>query len=161
VNERDELGNNLVPDYITSVRDGAFYGWPHSYFGPNVDDRVKPQRPDLVSTAIKPDYAVGAHTASLGFAFYEANLFPARFRGGAFIGQHGSWNRSPPSGYCVLFVPFQDGKPNGIPEEFVGGFLNDDGEALGRPVGVAVDRHGALLVADDVGNAIWRVTPAK
>jgi glucose/arabinose dehydrogenase len=159
VNERDELGHDLVPDYMTSVRDGAFYGWPYSYFGQHVDARVKPPRPDLVAKAIAPDYALGAHTASLGLAFYKGNLFPARYRGGVFIGQHGSWNRIPRSGYKVVFIPFAQGMPAGMPEDFLTGFLSEKGEARGRPVGVAVDRRGALLVADDVGNAIWRITP--
>lgn len=159
VNERDELGSDLVPDYMTSVRDGAFYGWPYSYFGQNVDTRVSPQRPDLVATAVSPDYALGPHTASLGLAFYDGNLLPSRFRNGAFIGQHGSWNRKPRSGYKVIFVPFQNGVPAGSPVDVLTGFLSDDGNAFGRPVGVAVDRRGALLVADDVGNVIWRVTP--
>ena len=158
VNERDELGDNLVPDYITSVRDGAFYGWPYSYYGQHVDERVKPQRPDLVAKAIPPDYALGAHTASLGLAFYEGTALSPRYRGGAFIGQHGSWNRTRPSGYKVIFVPFENGKPvRAFPEDVLTGFIQD-GEARGRPVGVAVDNKGALLVADDVGNAIWRVT---
>lgn len=159
VNERDELGNDLVPDYMTSVKDGAFYGWPYSYFGQHVDERVKPQRPDLVARAIVPDYALGTHTASLGLTFYEGNLLPKRYAGGAFIGQHGSWNRKPRSGYKVIFVPFENGKPSGVPEDILTGFLNEEGDALGRPVGVAVDRKGALLVADDVGNTIWRITP--
>ncbi|MEO7346275.1 MAG: sorbosone dehydrogenase family protein [Opitutaceae bacterium] len=161
VNERDELGDDLVPDYMTAVKDGGFYGWPFSYFGQHVDERVKTQRPDLVAKAISPDYALGAHTASLGLAFYDGKLFPEKYAGGAFVGQHGSWNRKPQSGYKVIFVPFKDGQPAGGPEDFLTGFLNDRGEAQGRPVGVAVDRSGALLVADDVGNAIWRVTPAK
>ncbi|HEY7639724.1 MAG TPA: sorbosone dehydrogenase family protein [Steroidobacteraceae bacterium] len=161
VNERDELGNDLVPDYITSVRDGGFYGWPYSYYGNHVDARVQPPRPDLVAKAIVPDYAVGAHTASLGLVFYRGALFPQRYRGGAFVGQHGSWNRKPVSGYRVIFVPFSAGRPSGKPEEILTGFLDDDQNALGRPVGVAIDRHGALLVADDVGNRIWRVTPAE
>lgn len=160
VNERDELGDNLVPDYMTSVKDGAFYGWPYSYFGPNVDERVEPPRPDLVATAVAPDYALGAHTASLGLCFYTADAFPERYRSGAFIGQHGSWNRSEPAGYKVIFVPFADGRPAGLPEDVLTGFLDEGGSALGRPVGVAVDGKGALLVADDVGNVIWRVTPA-
>jgi glucose/arabinose dehydrogenase len=160
VNERDLLGSDLVPDYMTSVVDGGFYGWPYSYFGRHVDERVQPQRPDLVARAIVPDYALGAHTASLGLAFYEGTLFPARYRGGAFVGQHGSWNRNPRSGYKVIFVPFAGGKPSGLPEDILSGFVNAEGEALGRPVGVAVDRHGALLVADDVGNSIWRIVPA-
>jgi glucose/arabinose dehydrogenase len=160
VNERDELGNDLVPDYMTSVRDGGFYGWPYSYFGQHVDDRVKPPRPDLVAKAIVPDYALGGHTASLGLTFNTGNLFPSDMAGGAFIGQHGSWNRKPRAGYKVIFVPFKDGKPSGPPRDILTGFLNDDGEAQGRPVGVRMDKAGALLVADDVGNTIWRVTPA-
>jgi glucose/arabinose dehydrogenase len=161
VNERDELGNNLVPDYMTSVQDGGFYGWPYSYFGQHVDDRVSPQRPDLVAKAIAPDYALGAHTASLGLTFNTGNLFPQDMAGGAFIGQHGSWNRKPYAGYKVIFVPFANGKPSGEPKDILTGFLNDNGEAQGRPVGVRIDRQGALLVADDVGNAVWRVTPSE
>jgi glucose/arabinose dehydrogenase len=160
VNERDELGNDLVPDYMTSVQDGGFYGWPYAYFGQHVDDRVKPPRPDLVAKAIVPDYALGGHTASLGLTFNTGNLFPSDMAGGAFIGQHGSWNRKPRAGYKVIFVPFKDGKPSGPPRDILTGFLNDDGEAQGRPVGVRMDKAGALLVADDVGNTIWRVTPA-
>jgi glucose/arabinose dehydrogenase len=160
VNERDELGNNLVPDYITSVKDGGFYGWPYSYYGQRVDVRVSPQRPDLVATALVPDYAMGSHTASLGLTFNESTLLPKKYLGGAFVGQHGSWNRKPASGYKVVYVPFTDGKPNGMPQDVLTGFLNADGEARGRPVGVTIDRKGALLVADDVGNAIWRVSPA-
>jgi glucose/arabinose dehydrogenase len=160
VNERDELGSDLVPDYLTSVKDGGFYGWPFSYFGQHVDTRVKPPRPDMVAKAIAPDYALGNHTASLGLVFAQGRLLPERYREGAFIGQHGSWNRQPPSGYKVVFVPFSNGRPSGSPMDVLTGFLNADGEALGRPVGVAIDRTGALLVADDVGNAIWRVTPA-
>ena len=159
VNERDEIGNDLVPDYITSVRDGGFYGWPYSYYGTHVDDRVQPPRPDLVAKAIVPDYALGSHTASLGLAFYDGKLLPQSYRGGAFVGQHGSWNRAEPSGYKVIFVPFENGTPRGSPKDVLTGFLTDAGEAMGRPVGVAVDREGALLVADDVGNRIWRVTP--
>ena len=161
VNERDELGSDLVPDYMTSVRRGAFYGWPYSYFGQHVDARVQPPRPDLVARAVVPDYALGPHTASLGLCFYEARLFPPRYAGGAFIGQHGSWNRNPRSGYKVVFVPFRDGRPAGPMEDFLTGFLNSEGQALGRPVGVAVDKSGALLVADDVGNTVWRVTPVS
>ncbi|GGY99125.1 PQQ-dependent sugar dehydrogenase [Pseudoduganella plicata] len=161
VNERDELGNDLVPDYMTSVKDGGFYGWPYSWYGPNVDARVKEPRPDLVAKAIVPDYALGAHTASLGLTFYEGSAFPASYHGGAFIGMHGSWNRKPHSGYKVVFVPFADGKPAGPPQDFLTGFLTRDEKAAGRPVGVAVARDGALLVADDVGNVIWRVAPAK
>ena len=163
VNERDELGSDLVPDYMTSVRDGGFYGWPYSYYGQHVDSRVQPARPELVATAISPDYALGAHTASLGLAFYQADALPAHYAGGAFIGQHGSWNRRPRSGYKVVFVPFAEGRPAGAPEDVLTGFLSADGKAYGRPVGVAVDHEGALLVADDVGNTIWRITraPAK
>ena len=161
VNERDELGSDLVPDYLTSVKDGGFYGWPYSYFGAHVDERVKPPRPDLVATAIAPDYALGAHVAPLGMTFYNGTLLPPRFTGGAFIGEHGSWNRRPFSGYKVVFVPFADGRPSGLPEDVLTGFVDDDGDARGRPVGVAVDRAGALLVADDVGNTIWRVTPVR
>lgn len=158
VNERDELGNDLVPDYMTSVRDGAFYGWPYSYFGGYVDTRVEPQRPDLVQTALPPDYALGAHTASLGLAYSRGTSLPERYADGMFVGQHGSWNRKPYSGYKVIFVPFRNGKPFGDPVDVLGGFLNGDGKAQGRPVGVALDKSGALLVADDVGNTIWRVT---
>jgi glucose/arabinose dehydrogenase len=161
VNERDELGSDLVPDYMTGVKEGGFYGWPYSYFGQHLDPRVRPQRSDLVAKAIVPDYALGPHTASLGLAFYDGKLLPERYRGGAFIGQHGSWNRNPVSGYKVIFVPFAGGRPSGPPEDVLTGFLSAEGEALGRPVGVAVDQSGALLVADDVGNTIWRVTPAE
>lgn len=159
VNERDELGSDLVPDYMTSVKEDGFYGWPYSYFGQHLDARAQPQRPDLVAKAIVPDYALGPHTASLGLTFYDGTLLPARYRGGAFIGQHGSWNRRPLSGYKVIFVPFENGKPSGQPENILTGFLSEDGQAHGRPVGVAVDASGALLVADDVGNVVWRVTP--
>jgi glucose/arabinose dehydrogenase len=159
VNERDELGNDLVPDYMTSVKDGGFYGWPYSYYGQHVDTRVKPPKPDLVARAIVPDYALGAHTASLGLAFYEAELMP-QFRNGALIGQHGSWNRKPFAGYKLIFVPFADGKPSGPPQDVLTGFLSKDGTANGRPVGVAVDKQGAILLADDVGNVVWRITPA-
>jgi glucose/arabinose dehydrogenase len=159
VNERDELGSDLVPDYLTSVKDGGFYGWPYSYFGAHVDARVKPPRPDLVASALAPDYALGTHVAPLGMVFYEGALFSSQYAGGAFIGQHGSWNRNPRSGYNVVFVPFAGGKPVGAPQEFLSGFVNEKGEALGRPVGVAVDGKGALMVADDVGNVVWRVTP--
>lgn len=158
VNERDELGNDLVPDYMTSVKDGAFYGWPYSYYGQHVDQRVKPQRPELVARALKPDYALGNHTASLGLAFYATELMP-QYRGGAFIGQHGSWNRKPRSGYKVIFVPFRGGQPDGQPQDVLTGFLSERGEAYGRPAGVAIDFSGALLVADDVGNMVWRVAP--
>jgi glucose/arabinose dehydrogenase len=160
VNERDELGSDLVPDYMTSVRDGGFYGWPYSYFGQHVDARVTPSRPDLVATAIAPDYALGPHTASLGLAFSAGNTLPAVFGNGMFIGQHGSWNRRPHSGYKVIFVPFAEGRTAGAPIDVLTGFLDADGKAMGRPVGVALDKRGALLVADDVGNVIWRVTAA-
>ena len=160
VNERDELGNDLVPDYMTAVRDGAFYGWPYSYYGQHIDTRAKPQRPDLVARAVVPDYALGAHTASLGLVFYRGSLLPRPYAGGAFIGQHGSWNREPRSGYKVIFVAFADGRPVGPPRDVLTGFVDVQGNALGRPVGVAVDRTGAVLVADDVGNVIWRVRPA-
>ena len=159
VNERDELGNDLVPDYITSVKEGAFYGWPYSYYGQNVDVRIKPPRPDLVAKAIAPDYALGAHTASLGLAFYTGSLLP-QFKNGALIGQHGSWNRKPYSGYKLVYVPFSGGKPSGPPQDVLTGFIKDE-IAFGRPVGVAVDKAGAILLADDVGNAVWRVTPAN
>lgn len=169
VNERDEIGSDLVPDYMTSVADGAFYGWPYSYYGAHVDDRVKPPRPDLVAAAVAPDYALGAHTASLGLAFLDAGTRVAEpadggkdglrrcFGEGAFVGQHGSWNRKPRSGYKVIFVPFLDGRPSGAPVDVLTGFVSHDGLAYGRPVGVAIDRRGGLLVADDVGNTIWRV----
>jgi len=160
VNERDELGNDLVPDYLTSVAEGGFYGWPYSYYGPHVDERVKPQRPDLVAKALKPDYALGSHVAALGLTFAEGSRLPAPFTQGAFIGEHGSWNRKPFSGYKVVFVPFANGKPSGEPVDVLTGFVHDD-DAYGRPVGVAFDKHGALLVADDVGNVVWRVTPAR
>jgi glucose/arabinose dehydrogenase len=160
VNERDFLGSDLVPDYMTSLKDGGFYGWPYSYFGQHLDPRLKPQRPDLVAKAIVPDYALGAHTAALGLAFYQGKLLPERFAGGAFIGLHGSWNRNPRSGFKVIFVPFDGGRPSGMPEDILTGFVDASGHALGRPAGVAIDRTGGLLVADDVGNTIWRVTPA-
>jgi len=161
VNERDELGSDLVPDYITSVREGGFYGWPYSYYGPHVDDRVKPQRPELVSSAIAPDYALGPHTASLGLAAASGTSLGGSFGDGMFVGQHGSWNRKPRSGYKVIFVPFADGKPSGKPVDVLTGFVKENGDAMGRPVGVAVDKRGALLVADDVGNTIWRVSAAS
>jgi glucose/arabinose dehydrogenase len=160
VNERDEIGSDLVPDYLTSVKDGGFYGWPYSYFGQHVDERVQPQRPELVAKAIKPDYALGTHVAPLGLAHSGGNALPRTFAEGMFVGQHGSWNRRPPSGYNVVFVPFRDGRPAGQPIEVLTGFLSPEGDAYGRPVGVAIDKRGALLVADDVGNAIWRVTSA-
>jgi glucose/arabinose dehydrogenase len=158
VNERDELGPNLVPDYMTSVRDGAFYGWPYSYYGQHIDPRVMPQRPDLVEKAIVPDYALGSHVAPLGMTFYAAEALPQKYRGGAFVGEHGSWNRKTFNGYKVVFVPFEAGHPSGKAEDVVTGFLNKNDEARGRPVGVGVDARGALLIADDVGNTVWRVT---
>ena len=158
VNERDELGSDLVPDYMTSVRDGAFYGWPYSYYGQHVDTRVKPPRPDLVAKALKPDYALGPHTASLGLAYASQTALPQPFQNGMFVGQHGSWNRKPFSGYRVIFVPFANGTPSGMPVDVLTGFVNEKGEAMGRPVGVALANDGSLLVADDVGNAVWRVT---
>lgn len=166
VNERDELGSDLVPDYLTSVRDGAFYGWPYSYFGANVDTRVKPAQPDLVASAVSPDYALGAHVAPLGMAFARgpgasasapASL-PAQLADGVFVGEHGSWNRQPHSGYKVVFVPFEAGQPKGLPVDVLTGFLSPEGKAYGRPVGVAIDARGALLVADDVGKVVWRVS---
>ncbi len=160
VNERDEIGSDLVPDYMTSVQDGGFYGWPYSYFGQHVDRRAEPPRPDLVAKALVPDYALGAHTSSMGLAFYEGDLLPERYRNGAFIGQHGSWNRKPRSGYKVVFVPFRDGRPDGPAEDILSGFVDDEEQAMGRPVGVVVDSQGALLVADDVGDVIWHVTPS-
>ncbi len=159
VNERDELGSDLVPDYMTSVRDGGFYGWPYSYFGTHVDTRVKPARPDLVARAIVPDYALGAHTASLGLAYGAQTSLP--FSHGMFVGQHGSWNREPRSGYKVIFVPFSRGRPSGEAVDVLSGFVKANGDAMGRPVGVALDNRGALLVADDVGNAVWRVSGAQ
>ena len=158
VNERDELGSDLVPDYMTSVKDGGFYGWPYSYYGNHVDTRVKPERPDLVARAIVPDYALGPHTASLGLEYSASNSLGAPFTNGMFVGQHGSWNRTPRSGYKVIFVPFANGKPAGEPIDVLTGFVRDNGDANGRPVGVVIDKRGALLVADDVGNTIWRVT---
>jgi glucose/arabinose dehydrogenase len=158
VNERDELGPNLVPDYMTSVKEGAFYGWPYSYYGQHVDPRVQPQRPDLVAKAIPPDYALSSHVAPLGLTFNTGNSLPAKYRGGAFVGEHGSWDRQKFNGYKVVFVPFTDGHPSGKAEDVVTGFLNDRDEARGRPVGVTIDKSGALLVADDVGNTVWRVT---
>jgi len=160
VNERDEIGSDLVPDYLTSVRDGAFYGWPYSYYGQHVDVRVVPPQPDLVAKAIAPDYALGPHTASLGLASSAGNTLTAAFANGMFIGQHGSWNRRPQSGYKVIFVPFDAGKPAGVPVDVLTGFLSSNGNAFGRPVGVAIDKQGALLVADDVGNVVWRVSAA-
>jgi glucose/arabinose dehydrogenase len=161
VNERDELGSDLVPDYMTSVRDGGFYGWPYSYFGSHVDTRVKPPRPDLVATAIVPDYALGPHTGSLGLAHSRRTSLPTPLANGMFVGQHGSWNRKPRSGYKVIFVPFTGGKPSGAPIDVLTGFVRENGDAMGRPVGVAIDSKGALLVADDVGNVVWRVVAAQ
>jgi glucose/arabinose dehydrogenase len=160
VNERDELGSDLVPDYLTSVPDGSHFGWPYSYFGQHLDERVQPQRPDLVTKAKIPDYALGSHTASLGLAFSKTASWPAPLNNGVFIGQHGSWNREPRSGYKVIFVPFKEGKPSGKPINVLTGFISENEEAYGRPVGVALDNHGALLVVDDVGNSVWRVTPS-
>ena len=161
VNERDEIGSDLVPDYLSSVQAGGFYGWPYSYFGDHVDGRATPARPDLVAKAIKPDYALGPHTASLGLASAKGNDLPPMFESGMFVGQHGSWNRKPHSGYKVVFVPFVDGRPAGMPVDVLTGFLTTDGKARGRPVGVAIDRKGALLVADDAGNTVWRVSAAN
>lgn len=160
INERDELGPDLVPDYMTSVKPGAFYGWPYSYYGRHLDPRVRPQRPDLVAKAIPPDYALSSHVAALGLAFYTGNSFPPKFSGGAFVGEHGSWNREELNGYRVVFIRFQNGQPVGKPENFVWGFVGSDGKIRGRPVGVTVDRTGALIIADDVGNTVWRVTYA-
>ncbi|MDB5889991.1 MAG: sorbosone dehydrogenase family protein [Polaromonas sp.] len=160
VNERDEIGSDLVPDYLTSVKDGAFYGWPYSYYGQNVDERIKPAQPDLVAKAVVPDYALGSHVAPLGMVFADGKSFPAPLSDGVFVGQHGSWNRQPLSGYNVVFVPFAQGMPSGLPVEVLGGFLSPQGEAYGRPVGVAMDTRGGLLVADDVGNVVWRVAAA-
>ena len=161
VNERDELGSDLVPDYLTSVRDGAFYGWPYSYYGAHVDTRVQPQQPGLVASAVVPDYALGAHVAPLGLASSAGTTLPAPFATGMFIGEHGSWNRRPHSGYKVVFVPFARGQPVGLPVDVLSGFLSPDGDAYGRPVGVALDKTGALLVADDVGNVVWRVSAQR
>jgi glucose/arabinose dehydrogenase len=160
VNERDELGNDLVPDYMTAVKDGGFYGWPYSYYGDHVDPRVSPQNPELVAAAIVPDYALGSHTAPLGLASSVGTSLPEQFANGMFIGQHGSWNRQIPNGYQVIFIPFSNGLPFGDPVEVLTGFLLENGDTMGRPVGVALDNSGALLVADDVGNIIWRVTAA-
>jgi glucose/arabinose dehydrogenase len=158
VNERDELGSDLVPDYLTSVIDGGFYGWPYSYYGRNVDTRVEPPRPDLVAKALVPEYALGAHVAALGLASSAGTTLPEPFADGMFVGLHGSWNRRPHSGYKVVFVPFRDGRPDAPPIDLLTGFLSPEGQAYGRPVGVAVDRRGGVLVADDVGNTVWRVT---
>jgi glucose/arabinose dehydrogenase len=161
VNERDELGSDLVPDYMTAVKDGAFYGFPYSYFGKHIDHRVKPYKPELVATAVVPDYALGPHTASLGLAYTNGNSLPSQFHNGMFVGQHGSWNRVPRSGYKVIFVPFTNGVPSGDPVDVLAGFVKDNGDAWGRPVGVAIDKRGGLLVVDDVGNSVWRVTAKK
>jgi glucose/arabinose dehydrogenase len=161
VNERDELGPNLVPDYMTSVRDGGFYGWPYSYYGQHVDPRVMPQRPDLVASAIAPDYALSSHVAPLSMTFYSGNSLPSAYRGGAFVGEHGSWDRDQFNGYKVVYVPFTNGRPDGKAQDIVTGFLTDRGEVRGRPVGVAVDKTGALLIADDAGGTVWRVTSAQ
>jgi glucose/arabinose dehydrogenase len=160
INERDELGPDLVPDYLTSVQDGAFYGWPYSYYGQHLDPRVEPQRPDLVAKAIAPDYALSSHVAPLGMVFYQGTNLPAHYRGGAFVGEHGSWDRSVLNGYKVIYVPFENGRPAGLPEDVVTGFLADNDHARGRPVGLAVDAQGALLIADDTGNTVWRVSAA-
>ncbi|MER8990093.1 sorbosone dehydrogenase family protein [Mesorhizobium sp. M0678] len=160
INERDELGPNLVPDYLTSVKDGGFYGWPYSYYGQHLDPRVMPQRPDLVAKAIVPGYALSSHVAPLGLAFYTATSLPEAYRGGAFVGEHGSWNRTRFNGYKVVFVPFSGGRPSGVATDVVTDFLDKDNKARGRPVGLAVDKTGALLIADDVGNTVWRVTSA-
>ncbi len=158
VNERDELGPDLVPDYLTAVKPGAFYGWPYSYWGGHVDPRVRPQRPDMVARATVPDYSLSSHVAPLGMAFYNGTALPAAYRGGAFIGEHGSWDRHDFNGYKVVYVPFAGGRPSGPPRDAVAGFLDGHGHALGRPVGVAVDGKGALLIADDLSNTVWRVT---
>ncbi|KZC00362.1 glucose/arabinose dehydrogenase [Methylobacterium sp. PvP062] len=158
VNERDELGPDLVPDYMTSVKDGGFYGWPYSYWGNHVDPRVMPQRPDLVAAALMPDYALSSHVAPLGMTFSSGAGLPQAYRAGAFVGEHGSWNREPLNGYKVVYIPFENGRPAGKAQDVVTGFLTDDGHARGRPVGLAMDGHGALLIADDVGGAVWRVT---
>jgi glucose/arabinose dehydrogenase len=160
-NERDEIGPDLVPDYLTSVRDGGFYGWPYSYYGQHLDPRVMPQRPDLVASAIVPDYALSSHVAPLGVAMYTGTELPESYRGGAFVSEHGSWDRTPLNGYKVVFVPFSGGKPSGPAQDVVTGFLDANNHARGRPVGLAVDRSGGLLIADDVGNAVWRVSSSK
>jgi hypothetical protein len=161
VNERDEIGPNLVPDYLTAVKENAFYGWPYSYYGQHLDVRVQPQRPDLVAKAIPPDYALSSHVAPLGIAFSEKSSLPAKYRSGVFVGEHGSWDRTPLNGYKVVYIPFRNGHPNGPPQDVVTGFVTVDGQhTKGRPVGVALDRTGALLIADDVGNIVWRITAA-
>ena len=161
INERDELGPDLVPDYLTSVKDGAFYGWPYSYYGQHLDPRVQPQRPDLVAKAIAPDYALSSHVAPLGLVFYSGSNLPEHYRGGAFVGEHGSWDRAVLNGYKVVYIPFADGRPSGPPEDVVTGFLVDGDQARGRPVALAVDGKGALLIADDTGNSVWRVSAAS
>jgi glucose/arabinose dehydrogenase len=161
VNERDEIGPDLVPDYLTSVKDGGFYGWPYSYFGQHLDPRVQPQRPDLVAKAIVPDYALSSHVAPLGVAMYNGTELPANYRSGAFVGEHGSWDRTPLNGYKVVFVPFSHGRPSDPPQDVVTGFLDANNHARGRPVGLAIDRSGGLLIADDVGNTVWRVSSAR
>jgi glucose/arabinose dehydrogenase len=161
VNERDQLGSDVPPDYLTSVRAGGFYGWPYSYFGSHLDPRVTPQRPDLVAKALVPDYALGPHVAPLGLVWSRSNSLPPALQTGMFVGQHGSWNRRPHSGYNVVFVPFVNGRPSGAPVEVLSGFVSPEGNAYGRPVGVAIDTRGALLVADDVGNTVWRVGAAR
>jgi glucose/arabinose dehydrogenase len=161
INERDELGPDLVPDYLTSVQDGAFYGWPYSYYGQHLDPRVQPQRPDLVAKAIAPDYALSSHVAPLGLVFYSGTNLPEHYRGGAFVGEHGSWNRAVLNGYKVVYIPFVDGRPSGPPQDVVTGFLIDGDKARGRPVGLSVDGKGALLIADDTGNSVWRVSAAS
>jgi glucose/arabinose dehydrogenase len=158
VNERDEIGPNLVPDYLTAVKEGGFYGWPYSYWGNNVDTRVRPPNPQKVASAIRPDYSLGSHVAALGLAFSVAAM-GTTFAEGAFVGEHGSWNRGVPVGYKVVFIPFRDGRPTGPPVDVVTGFRGTDGKTYGRPVGVAVDPRGALIVADDLSNTVWRVTP--
>jgi glucose/arabinose dehydrogenase len=160
-NERDELGPDLVPDYLTSVQDGGFYGWPYCYYGKHLDPRVEPQRPDLVASAIAPDYALSSHVAPLGLAFYSGSSLPAAYRGGAFVGEHGSWDRQPLNGYKVVYVPFTDGHPSGMAQDVVTGFLDAQDQARGRPVGLAIDKTGALLIADDLGNTVWRVSAAS
>ena len=160
VNERDEIGPNLVPDYVTSVREGGFYGWPYAYWGPNADTRVRPEDPEKVAATIRPDYALGSHVAALGLSF-SAPAMGARFADGLFVGEHGSWNRSVPVGYKVIFVPFRGGRPAGQPIDFVTGFMGEDDKTRGRPVGVTVDPRGALIVCDDLSNTVWRVTPAR
>jgi len=158
VNESDEIGSNLVPDYLTSVQEDGFYGWPYSYWGQNVDPRAQPQNPEKVASAIRPDYSLGSHVAALGVSFSTAAM-GGEFAEGVFVGEHGSWNRTPPVGYKVIFVPFRDGKPAGEPVDFATGFLTEDGKTRGRPVGVTVDPRGALIVADDMANTVWRITP--